>query len=76
MLQIDGNELPPREKDAQEWKGTSYFRPVAEVFATDIVLEFAFDDAKVKDIAKRFPKTNKQIPHLKKLLQTWLDMKD
>jgi HEAT repeat protein len=71
LLQIDGNEYPPRGQDEKGWKGTSYPRPVAEVFAAEIVRQFAPNDPEVKKIAAAHPKAADQIPHLKK----WLDGK-
>jgi hypothetical protein len=76
LLEMDGNRLPIFDSTGKEVNGISYTIPVAEVFAAEIVNEFAPDDAAIKDIAKKFPETKDQIPHLKKWLQSKLEKKD
>lgn len=69
LLDINKEELPVLDEKG-ETSGTSYFQPtVAEAFAEEIVKQFAEMDAKVQAIAKKFPKTSDQIPHLKAWLR-------
>ena len=69
LLDINKEELPALNEKGEP-SGTSYFQPtVAEAFAGEIVNQFADKDAKVQAIAKKFPKTSEQIPHLKALLR-------
>ena len=53
---------------------SSTFHPNgAEECAREIVGKFAYDDAEVKKIVEKFPKTADQIPHLKKWLRSRIE---
>ncbi|OWK37773.1 hypothetical protein [Fimbriiglobus ruber] len=76
LLDVNKNQLPSVNEKGEP-SGTSYYEPsVAESFAAELASEFAPDDATVKDIAKKFPKTKDQILHLKKWLQSRAQSKD
>jgi hypothetical protein len=68
LKQLDDNEVAYSSSSS----GDTEVRRVtfAEAAAEEIVEDFARDDPDVKKIAKKFPKTADQIPHLKKWLQT------
>jgi hypothetical protein len=68
LLQTGGNSLSIRDRNGKEVNTITFSSPVAEVFAAEVVTQFAAGDASVKDIAKRFPESKDQIPHL----ITWL----
>ena len=73
---MGGKRLPILDKNGKEVNAISYTAPVAEVFADEVVTAFAPDDPAVKDIAKRFPATRDQIPHLERWLRSRLAPKD
>jgi hypothetical protein len=76
LLDVKQSELPMLDDEGKP-SGVSYFQPtVAEEFAREIVGPFARGDPAVGQIAKKFPKTADQIPHLKEWLRTRLAAKN
>ena len=74
MPLLDDNRSKVLVVDRNGTRRFHVFHPnVAEVTAQEIVQEFAPDDAEVKKIVAKYPKTPDQIPHLKQWLQSRIE---